>query len=56
MSSSIVVGLIIATFIALAIIKIVKDRKNGKHSCNYGGSCGGCPMAGQCHQKKSFEK
>lgn len=52
MIASIFVGFIVAVLIVLAAIKIIKDKKDGKHSYNYGGNCGGCPMAGQCHKEK----
>ena len=53
MIASIFVGFIVAVLIVLAVFKILKDKKDGKHSCNYGGNCGGCPMAGQCHKKEN---
>ena len=52
MIPSIIVAVILAVLIFFAIIKIIKDKKSGKHSCNYGGSCSCCPMAGKCHIKK----
>lgn len=52
MIASVIVGLVVAALVVFAVIKIIKDKKNGKHSCNYGGNCGGCPMAGQCHKKE----
>lgn len=52
MVANIVVGFFVAAIVVLAVWKIIKDKKDGKHSCNYGGSCGGCPMAGQCHKKE----
>ncbi|MBO7632476.1 MAG: FeoB-associated Cys-rich membrane protein [Lachnospiraceae bacterium] len=47
---TIAVSLILLILIALAVQKIIADRKAGKHSC--GGNCGGCPMSGQCHQER----
>ncbi len=41
--------LIIAVLILVvgtASCVLLRDKKNGKHSC--GGSCGHCPMNGQC--------
>ena len=29
------------------LIKMIRDRAKGKHSCSCG--CGGCPMSASCH-------
>ena len=39
-------GLLIIVF--AIIVKLVKDKKQGKSSC--GGNCGHCPMGGSCHE------
>ncbi len=44
---TITVGLIIAVIVAAIIVKILKDKKKGKSSCDC--NCGGCPMSGKCH-------
>ena len=46
--ATIIVFLIVVLVVALIIIKMVKDKKAGKKSCNCG--CGGCPMKDSCHQ------
>ncbi len=46
--STAVVSLILIVIAALIVRQLIKDKKNGKHSC--GGSCGSCPMCGSCHQ------
>lgn len=47
---TIAVSLILLILVALAVRKIIADRRAGKHSC--GGNCGGCPMSGQCHKRE----
>ena len=39
--STAVVSLILIVIAALIIRQLIKDKKNGKHSC--GGNCGCCP-------------
>ena len=48
-ASTIIVGAIVAAVIALIVVKMIKDKKNGKTSCSCG--CGGCPMSDMCHKK-----
>lgn len=48
--STIIVCLILAVLVALAIRKIVVDRRNGRNRC--GNGCGSCPMSGTCGRKK----
>ena len=45
---TIAVSLALAGIVALIIIRLSRDRKQGKTSC--GGKCGCCPMAGACHK------
>ena len=35
--------------VVLIIVKLVKDKKQGKSSC--GCNCAHCAMSGSCHQK-----
>ncbi len=44
---TIVVLLILVAVVSLVIIKMIKDKKSGKKSCNCG--CGGCPLKDSCH-------
>ena len=41
--------LILAIVIALIIIKMVKDKKNGKTGCSCG--CDHCAMKDNCHKR-----
>ncbi|MCQ2565462.1 MAG: FeoB-associated Cys-rich membrane protein [Clostridia bacterium] len=45
---TLIVAILIAAAVGLAAVRIVKNKKEGKCSC--GGSCGCCPMSGQCHK------
>lgn len=47
--STIIVGLIVFTVVALIIVNMIKDRKKGKSSCGCG--CANCPSSGACHSK-----
>ena len=49
-TGTIIVLLVLVFLVFLAIRRIVKDRRAGKHSC--GGNCGCCPMSGSCHGNK----
>ena len=40
--------LALAALVAVVILRLRRDRKQGKTSC--GGNCGCCPMAGSCHK------
>lgn len=46
---TIVVSVVLAIVVALVILKMLRDRKNGKSSCSCG--CGGCAMKDTCHKK-----
>lgn len=48
--ATIIVLLIVVLVVALVVIKMIKDKKAGKKSCNCG--CGGCPMKDTCHSNK----
>ncbi|MCR4708572.1 MAG: FeoB-associated Cys-rich membrane protein [Clostridiales bacterium] len=45
---TIAVTLVLIGIVAAVLVKLHKDRKQGKSSC--GGSCGCCPMSGSCHK------
>ena len=47
---TIVVGLILLAIVVTAVIKIIKDKKNGKPSC--GGDCAHCMKSINCNSKK----
>ncbi len=44
------VGGVLLLIIALAVVKLVRDRKRGKSSCSCG--CEGCANAEFCHSRK----
>ena len=47
-AGTIVISLALLGLVIGIIIRLRKDKKQGKSSC--GGSCGHCPMAGTCHR------
>ncbi|MCQ2434020.1 MAG: FeoB-associated Cys-rich membrane protein [Oscillospiraceae bacterium] len=47
--ASLLVGLLVFAAALAAVIKIMRDRKNGKGGC--GGNCAGCAMRGACHKE-----
>ncbi|MBQ5321282.1 MAG: FeoB-associated Cys-rich membrane protein [Oscillospiraceae bacterium] len=49
---TIVISLFLLVLIVAIILKIVKDKRNGKSSC--GGSCSGCAMSGMCHRENKL--
>lgn len=49
-AGTIAVTLILAGIIAAILIRLRKDKKQGKSLC--GGNCGGCPMACSCHRQQ----
>ena len=48
-AGTVIVSIALAGIIAGIIIRLRRDRKQGKASC--GGNCGCCPMAGSCHRQ-----
>ncbi|MCH5318002.1 MAG: FeoB-associated Cys-rich membrane protein [Eubacterium sp.] len=49
--STIIIGLIILAVAVGIIAKMIKDKKNGKSSCNCGCGCENCLSAEICHKK-----
>lgn len=49
-AATIVVAAIVAAVLAVIIVKMIRDKKQGKTSCSCG--CGGCPMRDTCHGDK----
>ena len=47
--ASLLVGLLVFAAALAAVIKIMRDRKNGKGGCD--GNCAGCAMRGACHKE-----
>lgn len=52
--ATLVVGAVVIALAALAVIKLVRDKKAGKSSCGCG--CANCPMSGSCHKKAESKK
>ncbi|MBR4577662.1 MAG: FeoB-associated Cys-rich membrane protein [Clostridia bacterium] len=48
-AGTIVVTLVLVGIVAAILVKMRKDKKQGKSSC--GCSCGSCPMSGACHKQ-----
>ncbi|MEA4845738.1 MAG: FeoB-associated Cys-rich membrane protein [Clostridiaceae bacterium] len=48
---TIIVGLVVAGIVAAIIVKLVRDKRQGKHiGCDCG--CGGCPGSTSCDTKQ----
>ncbi|MBP3720475.1 MAG: FeoB-associated Cys-rich membrane protein [Clostridia bacterium] len=48
-AGTIIVSLMLIGMVTAILIKLRKDKKQGKSTC--GCSCGSCPMAGTCHKQ-----
>ncbi|MBR4538376.1 MAG: FeoB-associated Cys-rich membrane protein [Clostridia bacterium] len=48
-AGTILVSLLLIGLVAGIIVKLRRDKKQGKSSC--GGNCGCCPMGGCCHKQ-----
>ncbi|MBE5878510.1 MAG: FeoB-associated Cys-rich membrane protein [Lachnospiraceae bacterium] len=51
-AASIIVSIILAVLVIAIIVKLIRDKRNGKSSC--GCSCTNCAMQGTCHDKKNL--
>ena len=49
--STIIIGLIILAVVAGIIVKMIRDKKNGKGSCSCDCGCESCPSSAICHKK-----
>lgn len=47
-AGTIIVSIALIGLVAGIIIRLRKDKKQGKSSCS--GNCGCCPMSGSCHK------
>ena len=48
---TILVSLVLILALTLAVWKLIRDRKAGRHSC--GGCCEGCALRGRCQDQTS---
>ena len=48
-AGTIIASILLIGLVTRIIIRMRKDRKQGKSSC--GCNCGCCPMAGSCHKQ-----
>ncbi len=48
-AGTIVVSLLLIGAVAWIVVRLRRDKKQGKSSC--GGNCGCCPMGGCCHKQ-----
>jgi hypothetical protein len=46
-ASTIIAVAVLVAVVAMIILGMIKDKRQGKHSC--GSSCSCCPMSGKCH-------
>ena len=53
-AGTLIVLAVLLILVALAVVKMVRDRKQGKSTCGMG--CGGCPMSGTCHKKQDEKR
>ena len=47
-AGTIIVSLVLLGLVVWIIVRMRRDRKQGKSSC--GCNCGSCPMSGSCHK------
>ncbi len=55
LATILVLAVVIAVCAAI-IIKLIRDKKQGKSNCSCGCGCSGCPSAGICHGSKNTTK
>lgn len=48
--ATVIICAVLIAIVAAIIVKLIKDKKQGKSSCGCG--CADCPMGGSCHSKK----
>lgn len=47
--STIIIGLIVLAVVVSLVVKLIRDKKNGKSSCSCG--CEHCAASDVCHKK-----
>lgn len=51
--ATIIVAVLVFGAVGLAVYKMIRDKREGKHSCSCGGSCSGCAgCSGGCAHTK----
>ena len=55
-AGTLLVSAVLLALVILAVLKMVRDRKQGKNTCSMGMGCGGCPMSGTCHKKQKEKR
>ena len=53
-AGTLLVSAVLLALVILAVVKMVRDRKQGKSTCGMG--CGGCTMSGTCHKKQEEKR
>lgn len=56
MIATIVISILLFAAVAAILMKMNKDRREGKSSCGCGGSCGSCSGSSLCHPPKKTDK
>ena len=46
---TIIVALAVFGIVAAIVIKMIADKRDGKHSCSCGCGCESCALSGKCH-------
>jgi len=46
-----IIATILAVIVIAIIMKLIRDKKNGKTNCGCG--CGSCPNSGLCHKTEN---
>lgn len=53
-AATIVISAILILLVVAVIVKLMRDKRNGRTSCGCG--CSNCAMQGTCHQNKKIKK
>lgn len=53
---TVAIALLIGGAFAAVVVKMIIDKKKGKHSCSCGGSCGACPVGCSCTATRDATK
>ena len=48
-AGTIIVSIALIALVTLIVIRMRKEKRQGKSSCGY--NCGCCPMVGSCHKQ-----